>query len=91
MKKGKRSRKQMAKVKKNMMLSGLSGSLGPDHYAHVTKDGRTIISLKPDFSNRQFSEPQIQSRVCEGGLQRKPSAPHRGAARNPRRAENLNV
>ena len=55
----------MAKVKKNMMLSGLSGSLGPDHYARVTKDGRTIISLKPDFSNRQFSEAQlhVQSRT----------------------------
>lgn len=49
----------MAKVKRNIILSGLSGSLGPDHYARVTKDGRTIISRKPDFGNRQFSEAQL--------------------------------
>ena len=49
----------MAKVTKNMILSGLSGSLGPDHYARTTKDGRTIISKKPDFGNRQFSEAQL--------------------------------
>lgn len=55
----------MAKVKKNIILSGVSGSLGPDHYARVTKDGRTIISVKPDFDNRQFSEAQlnVQSRT----------------------------
>lgn len=55
----------MAKVKRNMIISGVSGSLGPDHYARITKDGRTIISQKPDFSNRQFSEAQlnVQSRT----------------------------
>jgi len=55
----------MARVKKNMLVSGLSGSLGPDHYARITRDGRTIISAKPDFSNRQFSKGQLeqQSRV----------------------------
>ena len=51
----------MAKVKKNMIISGVSGSLGPDHYARITKDGRTIISQKPDFSNRQFSEAQLNA------------------------------
>lgn len=51
----------MAKVKKNMIISGVSGSLGPDHYARITKDGRTIISQKPDFSNRQFSEAQLSA------------------------------
>lgn len=51
----------MAKVKRNMIISGLSGSLGPDHYARVTRDGRTIISLKPDFDNRQFSEAQLDN------------------------------
>jgi len=51
----------MAKVKRNMIISGLSGSLGPDHYARVTRDGRTIISRKPDFDNRQFSEAQLVS------------------------------
>jgi hypothetical protein len=54
-----RSKKRMAKVKKNIFMSGLSGSLGPDHYARITRDGRTIISAKPDFSNRQFSEGQL--------------------------------
>lgn len=49
----------MAKVRRNMLIAGLSGSLGPDHYARITKDGRTIISVKPDFSNRQFSEEQL--------------------------------
>jgi hypothetical protein len=42
-----------------MIMSGVSGSLGPDYYARVRKDGRTIISQKPDFSNRQFSEAQL--------------------------------
>jgi hypothetical protein len=51
----------MAKVKKNMIISGVSGSLGPDHYARITKDGRTIISLKPDFGNRQFSQAQLDN------------------------------
>jgi len=51
----------MAKVKKNIIMSGVSGSLGPDHYARITKDGRTIISQKPDFSNRQFSEAQLNA------------------------------
>jgi len=49
----------MAKVKDNIIMWGLSGSLGPDYYARVTKGGRTIISRKPDFGNRQFSEGQL--------------------------------
>ena len=49
----------MAKVKRNIMLSRVSGSLGPDDYARVPRYGRTIISPKPDFSNRQFSEVQL--------------------------------
>lgn len=55
----------MAKVKRNEVVSGLSGTIDERHYARVTRDGRTIISLKPDFSNRQFSEVQLkhQSRV----------------------------
>jgi hypothetical protein len=51
----------MAKLKKNSVISGLSGSLGKDHYARHTKDGKTIISVKPDFSNRQFSEAQLEA------------------------------
>jgi hypothetical protein len=55
----------MAKVKKNMLVNGLGGSLGKDHYARITRDGRTIISTKPDFSNRQFSEAQLH---VQGGM-----------------------
>jgi hypothetical protein len=55
----------MAKAKANPLIDGLSGSLGKDLYARTTRDGRTIISHKPDFSNRQFSEAQLnqQSRT----------------------------
>ena len=55
----------MAKVKRNMIISGVSGSLGEDYYARITRDGRTIISHKPDFGNRQFSEAQrnVQNRT----------------------------
>ncbi|HSJ88811.1 MAG TPA: hypothetical protein VK909_16480, partial [Anaerolineales bacterium] len=50
----------MARVKRNMIISGVSGSLGEDYYARITRDGRTIISTKPDFSNRQFSKEQLE-------------------------------
>lgn len=40
-------------------MSGLIGSLGKDLYVRQTRDGRTIISAKPDFSKRQFSEGQL--------------------------------
>ena len=50
----------MAKVKNNIVMRGLSGSLGEDLYVRETRDGRTIISKKPDFSNRQFSEAQLE-------------------------------
>jgi hypothetical protein len=48
-------------------MSGLSGSLGKDLVVRQMRDGRTIISAKPDFSNRQFSEGQLdqQSRMKE--------------------------
>jgi hypothetical protein len=55
----------MAKARTNPIISGLSGSLGKDLYARQTRDGRTIVSQKPDFRNRQFSEAQlnVQSRT----------------------------
>ena len=55
----------MAKARMNPIFSGLSGSLGKDLYVRQTRDGRTIISAKPDFSNRQFSDGQFdhQSRM----------------------------
>jgi len=49
----------MAKLRTNAVISGLSGKIGKDHYAHHTRDGKTIICENPDFSNRQFSEAQL--------------------------------
>ena len=49
----------MAKARMNGIISRLSGSLGKDLYVRTTKDGRIIISKKPDFDNRQFSEAQL--------------------------------
>lgn len=55
----------MAKVRRSALFTRMSGAIGPDHYVRTTRDGRTIISLKPDFANRQFSEAQLgtQSRI----------------------------
>ena len=66
----------MAKVKRNMIISGVSGSLGEDYYARITKDGRTIISHKPDFGNRQFSQAQLenQSRIQQAAAYAKVAA-----------------
>ena len=54
----------MAKVKRNSILKGLSGRLG-DVVLRQTRNGKTIICKKPDFSNRQFSQDQLdhQERV----------------------------
>src|SRR5215212_6592587 len=54
------SSERMAELTKNAVISGLSGSLGKDHYARHRRDGKTFISVKPDFSNRQFSEAQLK-------------------------------
>jgi hypothetical protein len=55
----------MAKATMYATIAGLSGSIDKDHYARQTKDGQTIICLKPDFSNRQFSEAQLGA---QGGM-----------------------
>lgn len=55
----------MTRAKMNGLISGLSGSVDKDHYARTTRGGKTIISLKPDFSNRQFSEGQFH---VQGGM-----------------------
>lgn len=54
----------MAKAKKNGFIRGLSGKLGNAVFREM-KDGSTIIATKPDFSNRQFSQDQLdhQDRV----------------------------
>lgn len=55
----------MAKVRRSAIFTRMSGTIDQNHYVRTTRDGRTIISLKPDFGNRQFSEAQLstQSRI----------------------------
>lgn len=49
----------MAKVRKNIVIQGLSGSLGDQVVIKQDKAGRTIVSVKPAFDpNRTFSEAQ---------------------------------
>lgn len=56
----------MAKVQNNVMMRGLSGTLGGFVVRHM-RDGRTLISAMPDFSQRRFSKDQRahQSRFKE--------------------------
>ncbi len=49
----------MATVKDSLFLRGLSGTLGKHFVLRQMKDGRTIISAKPDFSQRKFSREQL--------------------------------
>lgn len=44
----------MARATRNVIQSGLSGSLDKDQCARQTLDGKAIISAKPDFGSRQF-------------------------------------
>jgi len=49
----------MAKVRKNIVVQGLSGLLGDQLVLKHDKAGRTIVSAKPTFDeNRAFSEGQ---------------------------------
>jgi hypothetical protein len=47
----------MAKVKDNIFVSGLSGSLGNIVIRHMA-DGSTRVCKKPNFSDRKFSQGQ---------------------------------
>ncbi|MBN1311320.1 MAG: hypothetical protein JXB30_07860 [Anaerolineae bacterium] len=50
----------MARVKKNVVMTGLSGMLGDQIVVKRDKAGRTIISIKPTFpDDREFSEEQL--------------------------------
>jgi hypothetical protein len=54
-----RKEKRMAKVKKNVVVNGLSGMLGDQVVFKRDKAGRTILSVKPTFpEDRVFSEAQ---------------------------------
>lgn len=49
----------MARVKKNIVIRGLSGMLGDQLVLKRDKAGRTIVSIKPTFpDDREFSEAQ---------------------------------
>ena len=49
----------MAKVKKNVVMKGLSGSLGDQLVIKRDKAGRTIIGVMPTFpDDREFSDAQ---------------------------------
>jgi hypothetical protein len=47
----------MAKIKKNTVLQGLSGKVG-DLVFRQMPDGSTVVSAKPDFSERVDSPAQ---------------------------------
>ena len=48
----------MAKIRSNPILQGLSGGLGSQLMFRRLRDGRTILCVKPDFSNRKLSQEQ---------------------------------
>ena len=47
----------MAKIKKNAIMQGLSGSVGGLVFRQMS-DGSLRVSAKPDFSHRKFSQGQ---------------------------------
>jgi hypothetical protein len=48
----------MAKVRKNIIIEGISGKLGGQLVFRNLKDGRTIVATVPDFSKRVLSTDQ---------------------------------
>lgn len=49
----------MAKVRENIVIQGLSGSLGDQLVIKIDKGGRTIVSVKPAFDEgREFTPAQ---------------------------------
>jgi hypothetical protein len=52
---------EMAKVRNNIFVRGLSGSVGDQFVVKQDRNGRTIISNSPTFKeNREFTEAQRQ-------------------------------
>ena len=50
----------MAKVKNNIFIRGLSGSLGDQFVVRGTKGGETVVAAKPTFSGeRAFNAQQL--------------------------------
>jgi hypothetical protein len=53
----------MAKVKKNIVMNRLSGTLGDQVVLKRDKAARTILSVKPTFpEDREFSDAQKEAR-----------------------------
>jgi hypothetical protein len=51
----------MAKVRNNIVIQGLSGSLGDQLVVKLDKSGRTIVGVSPTFDpNRTYSEAQLE-------------------------------
>ena len=51
----------MAKVRNNIVIQGLSGSLGDQLVVKLDKAGRTIVGVSPTFDpNRSYSEAQLE-------------------------------
>ena len=51
-------RMRMAKVRKNIILQGVSGKFAGQVVFRQLRDGRTILAAVPDFSQRVLSEAQ---------------------------------
>lgn len=49
----------MAKVKQNVLIQGISGTIGNNLVFRHMKDGSIIVSAKQDFSRRVFSKRQL--------------------------------
>jgi hypothetical protein len=66
----------MATVRQNLVIEGLSGLLGDQLVFKRDRAGRTIVSRKPNFENRVFSESQKrhQSRFQEAAAYAKTAA-----------------
>ena len=66
----------MSKVKDNLITEGFSGKLGKKLVFRKMRDGRTLVSVMPDFSDRVFSEGQLahQSRFQKASAYAKVAA-----------------
>ena len=50
----------MAIVKSNPLLKGLTGKIGNNLVLRRLKDGRTVLAVTPDFSDRVLSDKQVE-------------------------------
>lgn len=67
----------MAKVKKNVVVRGVSGKVGELVFRQL-RDGSTVVAVKQDFSRRKFSKAQVahQARMKEAALYGKEAQYH---------------